>query len=518
MRKITITFLTASSAVVLLTVPPVRADVAAQMKEAEGFYQAGQYAQAEQTYLKVVTDANPTAAAEAEAVFRARRRLPAVYLAANQLSQAQAAVAQLLADYAEHPRLPHALHEVLDQAQPLKKTQQAGQIYQKLLAAQPHRSQALWLKMGIAIANVHLGDDKAVDVALGHIASEHAADERVAEAFGQVAWAYRKLEQLDKAMSIYQYVVDHWPAKERAIFSQRGLIWSHLALGDEAKARAATEKLLVDFAKHKDLAEVVYTTANEFRGAERYESAIGLYQYMVDRWPSHEQALLAQRNTILSYLALNDDANAQAAMEKLLAGFAGHKDLPEAVHATANAYRSAERHHQACALYRYVVDQWPGSARALPSQRFLILSYAALGDEEATQAAIDGLLARFPKDPQLLQQTTQLAENFCRMRMHDHACQLWRGIMQNWPQTDQAASALMWIAETEVAALIEADDQTAVQQAVETLIARYRANPHLSRTLAHIGDEYQGVKQYENAEAVYRRMIGLGADPRAIAP
>jgi tetratricopeptide (TPR) repeat protein len=522
MRRITVTYLLGLSVIVLLTVPSARADVAADLKAAEGFYKAGQWAQAEQAYQTVLQQADPNKAAEAEAVFKARPKLAATYLATDQLPQAQATVQQLLTDYAQHPlirlrRLPLAVHEVLDQAKLLNRISQASQVYQNLLMAQPDQPQAIWLKMGLAIAQIHLGNDPAVNAALQNIAAQHAADERVAEAFGQVAWAYRRLQQPDKALGLYQYVVDHWRTKERAIFSQRGVILSYLALGEEAKAQAATETLLTDFAQDKYLPDVVFTTGDGYREVHKYDGAIRLYQYVVDHWPSREQTILSQRNMIWSYLAQGDDANAQAATAQLLARFAGHKDLAEAVYTTANEYRNAKKYREACALYTYVVDKYPTGNRALLSQKFLIVSWDTLGDEPATEAAIEGLLTKLPKTQRVLEQAMQLAESFRQMPEYNHACQLWQGVVDHWPDTDQAASAEMWIAETHIASLIEAGNQTAIQEALDALIAQFRANPYLPRTLAHVGDKYQGVKQYENAEAVYRKMIALGADPERAA-
>ena len=101
MRTIITTCAVGFCAIVSLGAQVAWADVAADMKEAEGLYKAGQYAQTEQAYLKVIKEADPANAADSEAVFKARRRLPALYLATDRLPQAEAAVRQLLTGYAE---------------------------------------------------------------------------------------------------------------------------------------------------------------------------------------------------------------------------------------------------------------------------------------------------------------------------------------------------------------------------------------------------------------------------------
>ena len=84
---------------------------------------AGKYAEAEQIYQKILQ----TGSGNPEMVYQAGRMLPRVYLASDRLAQAQEAVQQLLAQSARHERLPHALHDIVDQARLLNKTGQAGE-------------------------------------------------------------------------------------------------------------------------------------------------------------------------------------------------------------------------------------------------------------------------------------------------------------------------------------------------------------------------------------------------------
>lgn len=158
------------------------ADTAGDLKKAEKLFSAGQYAEAEQAYQAVLKGVDPNKPEDLKLAFEARKGLPLVYLATSRQPQAQVAVQELLAKYADHERLPHAIHEILDQAKQLDKTLQARQVYQNILAAQPKHPQAVWLKMAIALANVHLNNDQAVDSTLQSIIAQHAGDERAAEA------------------------------------------------------------------------------------------------------------------------------------------------------------------------------------------------------------------------------------------------------------------------------------------------------------------------------------------------
>jgi len=281
MKRNRIVYLVGLLLPVLLATQTALADTAADLKQAEGLFKARQYAQAEPIYRKILqSDPNSV-----EAAYQAGKMLPRILVATDRLLQAQEAIEQLLARSASHARLPHALHEILDQARTSGKTLQVGQIYESLLDARPEHPQAVWLKMGIAIANAHLGRDQAVESALADVIDHHKADDRSTEAFGQVAWAYRKLDQQDKARRVYQYVVDTWPKRDRTVFSQRGIVLCSIVLDDQPGAAAGVEKLLADYADSKYMAEIVRNIAAEYARKGKLDQARELHQYVVDKHP-----------------------------------------------------------------------------------------------------------------------------------------------------------------------------------------------------------------------------------------
>ncbi len=178
----------------LLPVVSALASVTADLSQAEGQYRAGQYVQAERSYQIVIQRADRNKPAEADAAFNARKKLPLVYIATDRLPEARDAVQQLLSRYAQHEFLPHAIHEIVEGAEALLKLAQVRQLFLDMVTAQAGDSQVLWLKMGMAIANVHLAEDKAVDAVLQNIIGQHGADGRAAEALNHIAWACRNLK------------------------------------------------------------------------------------------------------------------------------------------------------------------------------------------------------------------------------------------------------------------------------------------------------------------------------------
>ncbi|OHB77418.1 MAG: hypothetical protein A2Z25_01290 [Planctomycetes bacterium RBG_16_55_9] len=419
----------------LMSVPSTLANVTTDLEEAEEFYKTRKYDQAAQGYQNVIHKADPNVAGDIELAFQARRRLPLVYLAADRQPQAQADVLELLAKNHDHPRLPHAVHEIVEEAKKLDLTLQAGQICQNILASQPNHPQAIWLKMGVAIANAYMGNDSAVDSTLRNIIAQHAGDDRAAEALGQTAWAYRKLDKNAQARNVYQYVVDNWPDKDRAIFSQRGLVLCSIALDDDAGAEVALQKLFAEYEGNKYMAEIVRNIAGAYSKKGKANEAVTLHQYVVDKHPESPEALWCQRDMIIYDIDAGDGQAVEAALQKLVTGFAGRTQLPEALAGIGEHYRRRGNLQNARQIHQTIIDKWP--------------------------------------------------------------------------QTEHAVTSQTAVTEIDILLLVQSGKEQEVQQALSNLIATYRTDPALPRILAHVGDQYQRVGKYENAEALYRQVIDI---------
>jgi len=269
------------------------ADIVAEMKEAEKLYKAGKYSQAEQNYQSVIDNADPNNPEDFELVLKAYRKLPVTYLSIGQQSQAQAVVQRLLTEHHDYEELPHAIHGIVEQAKEINLTLQTAQVYQNILQIQPKHPQTIWLKMGVAIANVYLNNDPAVESALQNIIAQHNADKWAAEAFAQIGWAYYKLKKYDKARPIYQYVVDNWPEKPRAIHAHTALVRSCIYLKDNEAATALLQPLTERYGESNKLPRVLNEIAESYCELKLYDQAEPISRYVLDNYdyPQYEQCI-----------------------------------------------------------------------------------------------------------------------------------------------------------------------------------------------------------------------------------
>jgi HEAT repeat protein/TolA-binding protein len=188
------------------------------------------------------------------------------------------------------------------------------------------------------------------------------------------------------------------------------------------------------------------------------------------------------------------------------------RDPAEELLQRADAYRRQRRFADAGELYRHILDKYPDSKCATPARGSLLLSMGMLADEGGMQAAVESLLGRLPKDERLLKQVLQAADELRLNLKYAPARQLYQYAIGNWPTAKETASPQMCLVDLGLAALVEAGNQSAIQEAVAKVIAQFKGNPYLPRTIERVGGEYSRTKHYAEAEAMFRKAIELAAD------
>ena len=223
----------------------------------------------------------------------------------------------------------------------------------------------MWAQADLIKSYLTQGNDTAAEAAVKKLLTNFNDNPLVARAVWDTGQFYRELKKYEKANELYQYVIDNWPKTEHALWSQADLIKSYLALGETKAAETAVDRLLANFNDNPLIARAIWDTGQYYRDLKKYEMANKLYQHVVKTWPETEHALWAQADLIKSYLALGDDPNAEAAVEKLLANFNDNPLTARAVWDTGQYYRDLKKYKMANKLYQHVVQTWPKAEHAV---------------------------------------------------------------------------------------------------------------------------------------------------------
>ena len=176
--------------------------------------------------------------------------------------------------------------------------------------------------MGMAIASVHLAEDQAVDAVLQNIIAQHAQDERAAEALNHIAWAYRKLQRYNEALTIYQYVVNNWPQKDRVIFTLQSIAICQVRLGDRQAADATLEVMLQKFGKDRNASKLLAWTVYEYVQAGEIEGAYKIFDLVMQTSPETPETVEGLLALATAVIQGEDRARIEPTVQTLLTRFA----------------------------------------------------------------------------------------------------------------------------------------------------------------------------------------------------
>jgi tetratricopeptide (TPR) repeat protein len=487
---------------VLLLAPSAWADVAADLKQAEELRKAGQYAQAEPVYLKVIQEADPNKPADLEAAFNARKKLPLVYLATDRLPQAKEAILQLLSRHAGHALLPHALHEMVEGAKPLYKLPQVRQVCQDLVTSRPDDPQALWLKMTMALASVHQGDYPATDAAIQDLLAAPATDIRVTEALNHVAWACRNVQQPAKGLTIYQDIMEHWPERDQAAFAQHGIVICYQQLGNPQEADGALEVLLQKYGSHKDASKMALWAADGYSSAGEKERARKVFEAVVRNYADTPEAIQAQTAVAIMSIQAEDRARIEAAVQTLLTRFPANETKAQGLHDVANtlvwkkialtaqppAQQEAAAAYNRClqAIANYTQQTWPQSDWALWAERDLAILALRTDNDTDAAAAIRRLMTQYADRKDLPEALYFLASRNLEGGKVDKAEPLFQHLVDKYPDHELVPLAKSGLAQV----MIRCGDDQGAETLFHKIMADYRGHPRLADAVCMVCEGY----------------------------
>ena len=117
-----------------------------------------------------------------------------------------------------------------------------------------------------------------------------------------------------------------------------------------------------------DSPESLYDTARGYVQSKKYEEVKGLYQQIIQQYPSSPYASKAQMGIaemdIISNINVGKISEAQAGINSLIANFSGHPDLPKALYYIGRKYRWSNQYGEARNHYQQVVQQYPDSSKS----------------------------------------------------------------------------------------------------------------------------------------------------------
>jgi TolA-binding protein len=370
------------------------------------------------------------------------------YMFEGNEQMAEAATNELFSRFGGSQNLAEVACELGYECRSLKRWKRSQRLFQYFLDHAGQDDRAMRAQRHLAKASVFLGDAAGAEAAIDRLLSVFGTRPGVINEIMELGEDCIKTASYDKAVLLYQHVVDHQPGHEQAIWSQVGMAESYIGLGDSNKAQATTDKLLATYGDHADIAKAVDHVADMYREVGRYEKASRLYQYVVETWPDAEHTENARAGKMLAdalgQISSANDMEVQAGLDSL-AGIVNDRPwLPEAAFWKAEQYYHQGKYQRAIDLMELVSSESPESSvnNAIP---FLLgTCYEELEDYPKAVENYEKSVAQYPDTRNAFRVPYRLGILYRRMKDYDKAVHWFEQQRQLYPTALLCERALFW--------------------------------------------------------------------------
>lgn len=466
------------------------------------------------------------------------------YLGLRDDANAAAALAELFKRFSGHEKMRSVVHDLAFEYRSMRKWAESRDLFRYFLEHWPDDEGAMKAQRLIVKASIRLGDDPNADVAIEKLIEQFEDKPGIVREMSEVANDWEESSRYEKAIPLYKYVVDTWPESEQAMGSQVSIAKSNIELGRDGAAKAAVDKLIADFSDNNDITDVIHEMADECLDAKKYEMARELYKLVVDKWPKDERAMWSQMSVALVSVAIEDEAGAEAAIEKVRSIYGGNEDAAKvigpladfcryllgidkekkekatveinkllsdfskgdgvkAVDHMGDFYRDTNKYDKAVELFEYAADKWFESEQAIESQTNAVKVYISIGDEPNAQAAIDKLIAKFGGHANIAGAVAQVAERYLDEGSVQKAYEKYKYILEHWPDSERAIWSQMGMVRSRIRGL----DMEAAGSELWDLLNGFAGHKDLAAAVHEIVEEYRNIGAYEEGRGLFKWLL-----------
>jgi TolA-binding protein len=263
----------------------------------------------------------------------------------------------------------------------------------------PKADRTIYSQRGIILCSIAL-NDQAAAAAVEKLLADYADSKYVPEIVRSIAVEYYRKGKLDQSRELHQYVVDKHPKSDEALWCQRDIAFHYIDTANKQAAEEALQKLVTAFAANARLPEALADVGEHYRSKKDFANARNVHQEVVKRFPSSDEAILSQRNLILSNVGLNDELQIEAGIETLLTRFAKDKDIAPVLCYVADRlghWKIADR----VKLYERIIDQYPKHEIVVRAKAKLGAIKIRQGDQTGGEAIFQKIMEDYASHPRL---------------------------------------------------------------------------------------------------------------------
>jgi len=365
-------------------------------------------------------------------------------------------------------------------------------------APQPaNTSEQLQAQKQLIILYIESADLVNAQAEFDNLIADFGNTEEIVPAVYDIAEAYRNNSKFEESLQAYADVVNNWPESSSAVWAQRGLAISNIALGRTQQAQVELEKLQTNYSTDPNIAESVFNVADAYYWFKRYDEADSLYRYVLQSYPDSNFAMWSQMGLAILNIADGNEIAAQDATNTLVDDFGDNEKLPEALFYIAGRYAWDKKYSEAQDIYYYIIDQFSESEWAQNSEfesvKVDIYLLIDANDEPNAISAIDDFIVTYADKPELPSIIYDFAARYDQpnaSRRPKLIKTIYQQLMEYFPESVQARRAKLNVSRLNINQLIESGNDAGILDDIDTLIADFNNHPDLPMAVSLIAQSY----------------------------
>ena len=371
---------------------------------------------------------------------------------------------------ANDSRVAWAARTMADEYSKAGKNEDAFELYEYVVSDHGRMKDALWSQMNLAIWKVRLGDPNA-DGETDKLLADYSRDSDAPAAICWLADEYRRSGSHDDALRLYRRVLQEYPDAEHAVWSQMGLVISSIELGDEPNAQDALAYLLVDYGERNGFDKGILSVARQYYEQKDFQKSNEVFETVLEvlkTLPEEKKGLWTGVAEAASNVHLGNDEAAQAALDKMVADFNDHPDLPLALWRAADAYyysgsrlqgadlpeKGAEQLRKVIELGRRIREKLPATDDTVEAWFFSGEAGSHIGEYEQAKGYFQKVVDMWPEHTLAASAQYRVGQTY-KFMMRDGQISYSEGrvrvkeayekVVENYPESYLAEWAAQWI-------------------------------------------------------------------------
>jgi TolA-binding protein len=229
----------------------------------------------------------------------------------------------------------------------------------------------------------------------------------IAEKFRWFGASDRDKDKYGRAQKVYQQIIANYPdnpfAHKAALGIAKTKVLYFIVAQDFNAAGQAFNEMAAAFQNDPNLPDELYWIGRGYGYWERHQEEKDAYQRIIQNHPDNQYADRARigfaKANVQSLIMSKDYDAAEKALDKLVADFHEHPDLPEALYWIAERYAWSDRYEEAKSVHQEIIKDFPDSPFAegaeLGFSKANVLSLMMSKEYNEAEIAFDELFTDF---------------------------------------------------------------------------------------------------------------------------